>query len=231
MHISKMLGTPTTCHGCGRTDAGVNASQYFCNINIAEKLDYDFVFRINKMLPSSIVVYDLVPVTDKANAQYDAIKRTYDYFFHFEKNPFLDDVSSYYDVKDLDISSMKKAVSLLLGKKDFKAFCISPDNYPHTKCQVSNVELSVSQNGSQMRFQITANRFLRGMVRILAANLLRVGEGKMPVTEFGHCIENGEKPKYHNIAFPQGLYLSKVEYPYIEITPKEHLFYWLQGKV
>ncbi len=215
--LSKMLGTRTTCHGCGRTDAGVNASQYFCNINIEAELDYDFIFRINKMLPASIVVYDLIPVADNANAQYDAIKRTYDYFFHFKKNPFLDDISSFYEVEDLDIENMKKVVSLLLGEKDFKAFCISPDVYHHTLCKVSNVNLITNESGSRMRFQITANRFLRGMVRILSANILRVGEGKMSVDEFEYCLVNREKPKFHNIAFPQGLYLSKVEYSYISV--------------
>ena len=222
MHLSKMLGTPTTCHGCGRTDAGVNASQYFCNINIAKALDYDFVFRINKMLPPSIVVYDLIKVADNANAQYDALRRTYDYFYHFEKNPFWDDVSSFYDLKNLDISKMEEAVKLLLGKKDFKAFAISPDVYKHTFCEVSNASLITHESGSRMRFQITANRFLRGMVRILSANLLRIGNGKMSIEEFSHCLESGEKPKYHNIAFPQGLYLSKIEYSYIDIKPKRN---------
>jgi len=223
MHLSKMLGTPTTCHGCGRTDAGVNASQYFCNINIAKELDYDFVFRINKMLPASIVIYDLIPVADNANTQYDAVKRTYNYYFHFQKNPFLDDISSFYEVKNLDIGKMQKAVSLLLGKKDFKAFCISPDVYHHTMCEVSNVNLTTNDSGSRMRFQITADRFLRGMVRILSANILKVGEGKISVDEFEYCLVHKEKPKFHNIAFPQGLYLSKIEYPYLDIVPRENI--------
>ncbi len=221
--LSKMLGVRTTCHGCGRTDAGVNASQYFCNITITKELDYDFVFRINKMLPASIVVYDLIPVAENANTQYDALKRTYDYFFHFEKNPFLDDISSFYEVKNLDIDSMEKTVKLLLGKKDFKAFCISPDVYHHTLCEVSNVNLIRNESLSRMRFQITADRFLRGMVRILAANLLRIGEGKMSVDEFEYCLVNREKPKFHNIAFPQGLYLSKIEYSYIDIKPRRNI--------
>ena len=118
---------------------------------------------------------------------------------------------------------MEKAVSLLLGEKDFKAFCISPDVYHHTLCKVSNINLTTNESGSRMRFQITANRFLRGMVRILAANLLRVGEGKMSVDEFEYCLVNKEKPKFHNIAFPQGLYLSKIEYSYIDVKPRRSI--------
>lgn len=229
MNLSKMLGTRTTCHGCGRTDAGVHASQYFCNITIAKEIDFDFVFRINKMLPTSIVVYDIIPVADNANAQYDARARTYDYFFHFEKNAFLDDISSFYEAKEIDFFRMKKAVNLLLGKKDFKAFCISPDFYPHTFCQVSHASLSISKSKNRMRFQITSDRFLRGMVRILSANLLKIGTGEIALADFEHCLTTGEKLKYHNIAFPQGLYLSKIEYPYINIEPRKNMLDFEEG--
>jgi len=223
MHLSKMLGTPTICHGCGRTDAGVHASQYFCNINVIKAIDFDFVFRINKMLPPSIVVYDLISVADNANTQYDALRRTYDYFFHFEQNPFLDDVSSFFEVKDLDVLEMEKVVKLLQGKKDFRAFCISPDVYKTTICEVSNSTLIINESNTRMRFRITANRFLRGMVRILSANILLVGTGKISIAEFKHCLESGEKPTHHNIAFPQGLYLSKIEYSYLDIAPRGNL--------
>ena len=224
-HLSKMLGTPTTCHGCGRTDAGVHASQYFCNITIAQEIDFDFVFRINKMLPPTIVVYDLIPVKDTANAQYDALKRTYDYFFHFEQNPFLEDGSSFVEVNDLDVLSMEKAVRLLEGKKDFRAFCISPAVYKTTLCEVSHSSLVINPAATRMRFRITANRFLRGMVRILSANILLVGNGKITLADFEHCLLSGEKPKYHNIAFPNGLYLSKIEYPYLDIASRGN---WLE---
>jgi len=223
-HLSKMLGTPTTCHGCGRTDAGVHASQYFCNIIILKKIDFDFVFRINKMLPPSIVVYDLIPVADTANAQYDALQRTYDYFFHFEQNPFLEDGSSFCEVEKLDMESMAKAVRLLEGKKDFKAFCISPDVYKHTICEVAHTSLILNAANTRMRFRIKANRFLRGMVRILSANILLVGTKKMSFAEFEHCLVSGQKPKYHNIAFPNGLYLAKVEYAYLNIAPRGNGF-------
>ena len=227
-HLSSLLKTPTHIHGCGRTDAGVSANQYFANIDIAETLDYDFIFRINKLLPYSIVVYDLIPVTEKANAQLDATKRTYDFFCHFEENPFLHDVSTYYNEKHLDFQKMKQAASILLGKNDFKAFCKSVKVYNnYTDCDISEANVFVNKLETKMQFQITGNRFLRGMVRMLLANLIRVGNGKMSVDEFQHCLDSGENPEHYEVAKPQGLYLSKIEYPYLVIEPKEHFLSWL----
>lgn len=222
-NLSSLLKTPTHIHGCGRTDAGVSASQYFAHLDIAASIDYDFVFRINKLLPTSIVVYSLIPVEENANAQLNATKRTYDFYSHFEENPFLHDVSTYYNEPNLDFQKIKKAVNLLLGKNDFHAFCKSADLYQNfTSCDISAVNLWVNESGTRMRFQITADRFLRGMIRILQANLIRVGSGKMSLDEFKHCLNSGENPGHHEVAKPQGLYLSRIEYPYLSIEPKEH---------
>jgi len=221
--LSKMLKTRTTIHGCGRTDAGVNASQYICNIDITEPINYDFVFRINKNLPKSIVVYDLIPVADDANAQLDATRRNYDYYCHFNENPFLKDLSTFYDLKDLDFVSMKKASQLLLGNLSFGAFCKSPNFYQnHFMCDITAVNLFVNKSKSRMLFQISGNRFLRGMVRILLANLILVGKGEMSLAEFQHCLDSGENPLHYNVAKPDGLYLSRVEYPFLDITPREN---------
>lgn len=218
-----MLGTKIHCHGCGRTDAGVHASQYFCSITIDKEIDFDFVFRINKMLPPSIVVYDLIPVHAKANAQYDATRRTYDYFFHFEKNPFLHDISTFYPVDNWDIDLLHEAIQLVSKQKDFKAFCKTPDIYKHTCCDIFDVKYYWDPDQKRIKFQICANRFLRGMMRILTANLLEVATRKLPLAAFTHCLESGERPQYHRISFPQGLYLSKVEYPYLVLPPKGSL--------
>ena len=222
-NLSSLLKTPTHIHGCGRTDAGVSASQYFAHLDIEEEIDYDFVFRINKLLPTSIVVYDLIPVEKNANAQLDASRRTYDFFSHFEESPFLHDVSTFYNEPNLDFQKIKKAVNLLLGKNEFGAFCKSVDLYQgFTDCEIYEVNLLVNDSQTRMQFQITADRFLRGMIRILQANLIRVGSGKMSLDEFEHCLKSGENPGHHEVAKPQGLYLSKIEYPYLNIEPKEH---------
>jgi len=220
-NLSKMLKTPIQIHGCGRTDAGVSASQYFCNIDIAEPLDFDFVFRINKILPFTIVVYDIIPVSNNANAQLDALSRTYDFYCHFEENPFLHDVSTYYSKKDLDFSTMKKAVELLVGNNSFGAFCKKADLYQnHFLCDISKANLFLNKSETRMLFQISGNRFLRGMVRILLANLIRIGSGQMTLEEFEHCLNSNENPGHHEVAKPQGLYLSEIVYPYLKIPSK-----------
>ena len=223
-HLSNMLKAPIKIHGCGRTDAGVSAIQYFCNIDIANILDYNFIFRINKLLPHSIVIHDLIPVHVNANAQLDAVRRTYSFFCHFEENPFLQDLSNFYVEKDLDFQSMEKAVKLLLGENDFHSFCKSLNLYNgFTDCDITAVKLQVNAAKTRMLFQITGNRFLRGMVRILLANLMRVGTGKMSLENFEECLKNKKETGHYEIAKPQGLYLSKVEYEYIDIEPKEHI--------
>ena len=216
-HLSKMMGTRIICHGCGRTDAGVHASQYFCNIDIAEKWNFDFIFRINKMLPHTIVVHEIIPVAEKANTQYDAIRRTYTYFFHFQKNAFLHDLSSFYLLENLDFEKIKKAVELLNQNRDYRAFCISPDFYKTTICEVGDAQVFINKEKTKMRFEISSNRFLRGMIRILSAHLLDVGTGKLSLDKFEHHLVTGERPRFHNIAYPQGLYLSKIEYPYLSL--------------
>lgn len=218
--LSKMLRTRTTCHCCGRTDSGVNASQFFAHFRVEQAIDFDFVFRINKMLPSDIVVYDLIPVADKANAQLDATRRTYDYFFHFEKNPFLNDLSSFYLCDDLAVDKMQAAVKLIAKQKDFRSMCIKPDLHNHTLCEIYEVNLWLNTDATRMQFQITANRFLREMIRQLAGRLLDIGMGKLSLDEFKNCLATGEKPTFHKAAFPQGLYLSKVDYPYLDLAPK-----------
>ena len=230
-HLSSMLkNTPTRVHGCGRTDAGVSANQYFCNIDIPGTIDYDFIFRINKLLPYSIVVHDLIPVEENANAQLDAINRTYDFYCHFQESPFLQGMSNFYDEQKLDFKLMDQSVKLLLGKNDFLSFCKSAKVYNNfTECNITNASLKLNASCTRMRFRITGNRFLRGMVRILLANLIRIGMGKMTIEKFESCLRNQEDTIHKEVAKPQGLYLSKIEYPYLKMEPREHFLSFKEG--
>ncbi len=219
--IRKMTGQGINCIGCGRTDAGVHASQFFCHIVIGEKFGFDPVFRLNKMLPNDIAVFDFIEMPREAHAQHDATSRTYSYFFHGTKDPFLNEVSTFYSFENLDFSKMEAAVALLTEHRDFKAFCKQPNLYKSTKCKVVQASLARNTAAGQFRFQITADRFLRGMVRILAANILEVGHGKMGLQAFGECLATGRKPPYFREAFPQGLHLSAVEYPFLKTVARK----------
>jgi tRNA pseudouridine38-40 synthase len=217
--LSKILKKPTVAIGCGRTDAGVHASQYFFHARVKENWDYDFVFRMNKVLPSDIALFDSIPVEKNAHAQLDAIGRTYNYFIHTYKDPFLSQSSSFYLEKNLNLSSMQKAAALLTQYNDYRSFCKSPNQYKHTRCNITSVQLFSNSNAGKLRIQITANRFLQGMVRAIVAQLLQVGKNSLSIDEFENLLRT--KPALHNLAFayPQGLYLSNITYPYLNIPP------------
>lgn len=215
--IEKMTGQKISCICCGRTDAGVHASQFFCHIVVDKKFDYDPVFRLNHILPDSISIFDFIEVDSAAHARYDAIRRTYTYHIHTRKNALLSDVSSYYEIKNLDIAAMKKAVALLLVHHDFRAMCKQPDLYKTTVCYMSEALLEVNEAGHQIKITLTANRFLRGMVRLLVDHILQVGAGKLSLDAFERCLTTGVRSPRFKSAHPEGLFLSKVEYPYLKM--------------
>lgn len=215
--LTQIFKTSISIHGCGRTDAGVHASQYFLHFEIDEIPDFDLKFRLNKTLPDKIAVFDVLKMTDGQHARFDVIARTYDYFIHFKKSPFLNKYSSYYELENLDITAMKQAVNLMPLYTNFKSFCNRPDVHNHTICQVKSAQLFFNTAQNRLRFTITADRFLQGMIRLSMAFLLEVGKGKLSLESFEKMLsEQLEMPK--KPARPQGLYLSKVEYPYLKMA-------------
>lgn len=218
--FEKLLKEKTTVYGCGRTDAKVSASQYFFHIDTLKEWNYDLVFRLNKVLPDDIAIFDIIPVNNDQHARFDASSRTYDYFIHTIKDPFLSEMSSLYLVKDLDVIQMKKAVELLPKYDNYYAFCKSPDKHNHTICNVTSAKLFVEAKGEKIRFQITANRFLKCMIRMLMGKILEIGRRESTVEEFEHSLKTQQAPKLLLPAHPQGLYLSKVTYPFLDIEPK-----------
>lgn len=218
--LTQVLKTPVMINGCGRTDAQVHASQFFFHMDVEKEWDFDLLFRLNKLLPEAIAVYDVIPMEGLPHARFDAVMRSYDYFIHTYKSPFLSGLSSYYLLKDLDFDQMKKAVALLPKYKDYRAFCTSPDKYEHTICNVMSANLLVDENADRIRFQISSNRFLSKMIRILMGQLLKIGRGLVSVDEFEGYLISKQTPALITPAHPQGLYLSKVVYPYLNLPPR-----------
>jgi len=214
--LSRMFKQKILVHACGRTDAGVHASQFFCHTIIEKGWEFDAVFRINKMLPNDISVYEFIPVEPTANAQLDVIARTYEYHIHTTNNPFLADVSTLYLMDNPDLEAMQVAVSLLTKYRNFRSFCKQPDLYAHTLCEVSFAELIINENKTRIQFRITANRFLRAMIRLLVGHLVKVGQQEMTLMEFENLLKKPQLNHQPVFAYPQGLYLSKVVYPYLE---------------
>ena len=220
-----------SCLGCGRTDAGVHAAQYFFHIDFRNELPVNLKFILNKMLPKDIAVFDILRMDDEPHAQFSATERTYDYFIHTSKDPFFADLSSFYLLENPDFDKMKKAADLLLNYTDFRAFCKTPDKHDNTICNVKSVKLFRNSLGDKIRFQITADKFLKSMIRIIVYKILEIGTGKLSIEEFEHYLISKETPRFINLAYSQGLYLSKVKYPFLDISPRNESFTIMQDKI
>lgn len=206
----------TIIHGCGRTDSGVHASQYFAHVNLPGKFDFDFLDRINLVLPPDIAMYDLIPVDEKNHAQYDVKYRTYTYFFNLEKIPSKAHSSAYYKVDAFNTNLVHEALQIIAETSDFRSLCKQPDNYKHTRCEIENVNLE-ELDAYSYKLEIKADRFLRGMIRYIAARLIDIGTGRLDLDLFASTLSNCLEFdfRFQKQGFPQGLYLSKVEYPYL----------------
>jgi len=226
--LTQIFKEVVTVYGCGRTDAGVHASQYVMQINLEEAPEFDLKFRLNKNLPDDIVVFEIFEVNDNQNCRYNAVARTYDYFIHWEKDPVLMRYSSFYDDLTLDFDLMKKATSIILQTRDFRAVCKQPDLYDNTMCKISNCELFINEKDGRLRFTITSNRFLRGMIRICIFYLLEIGRGRISLEDFKLILEQELELKEKIPAFPNGLFLSKIEYPFLELEDSHQLIRMLK---
>ena len=218
--LSEILKVPCTIMGCGRTDAQVHASQYFFHLDVEKKWDFDLLFRLNKKLPSDIAVFEIIPMEGSNHARFDASQRTYDYFIHTYKDPFLSGLSALYPERNPDLHKIKAALSLLTRYQDYRAFCKTPDTYKNTICKVTAANLYTDTAGDRIRFEFSSNRFLTRMIRILVDKLLDVGNGILSVDEFESHLITREAPKTIEPAYPQGLYLSRVIYPYLDVAPR-----------
>ncbi|MES2265410.1 MAG: tRNA pseudouridine(38-40) synthase TruA [Bacteroidota bacterium] len=227
--LSKIFKRPIQIVGCGRTDAQVHASQFFFHLDIADAWDFDLVFRLNNLLPDDIAVFDIIPMNGQQHARFDAIQRGYNYFIHTYKDPFIGSFSSMYLIKSWDIDSMNRAAKLLLNYTDYYAFCKMPGRNTHTICNISEADIFTDTTGDRLRFHISANRFLGKMVRIIMGKLIDIGSGNLSVDEFEAHLINPQLPQVIKPAYPQGLYLSKVTYPYLNIPSRSNFTQMLGG--
>lgn len=226
--LALMLHHPVIIHGCGRTDAGVHADQYFAHFDTDTVFDYDPLFRINKMLPDDISIFEIIPVKDNANTRHHAFRRTYNYFIHLYKDPFLNPTSTLYLEKDLDLLAMKQGAEILTKYNDFRSLCKSPDKVDHTRCGLTSARLFTQENGQLLRFEIISNRFLRSMIRIIVSDLMEIGKGNLSIDTWETLIANKEERIHKSSAPPQGLHLSRIEYRDLDIKPKRQYLNWTE---
>ncbi len=201
--------------GAGRTDAGVHAKQIFAHFDLAEETDpKSLLYKLNGMLPQDIAVKQIFKVKPDTHARFDAVKRSYEYHIITEKNPFLIDRAFYLKNKP-DIVKMNQAAEILKTYTNFKSFSKSRTDVKTYNCKVE--EAFWEEKDNLLVFHISADRFLRNMVRAIVGSLLDIGLGKTEVEEMHKIIQSKDRGKAGASVPARGLYLTKVEYPEIAL--------------
>ncbi len=212
--LSKLLNEPISIMGCGRTDAGVHATEFFAHFDsvhddLMKEADW-WIFKFNRALPGDIAIQRIIPVHERANVRFDAVARTYKYIICRQKDPFrLNKALHLYG--DVDVEEMNKAAKILFEYIDFSAFARSNTQNKTNNCTIYKAEWT--EEDGVLVFTISANRFLRNMVRAIVGTLLKVGKGKASLNDFRKIIESKDRGQAGLSAVANGLYLIKVEYP------------------
>ena len=199
--LGKLLGRATPVTGAGRTDTAVNAIGYVAHFDAPDGIDSaDFSYKLNAILPRSVVVCSVVPEASDFHARFGAVRREYTYFLHRGKDPFIEKFS-YRCPWALDVEAMNKAAAMLVGRHDFSCFeKVGGDNKTsvctvseafwkaYTPTHVALMGSPAPQDGDYLYFRISADRFLRNMVRAVVGTLLDVGRGRRSVEDFASLI-------------------------------------------
>jgi tRNA pseudouridine38-40 synthase len=211
--LSLLFKTSIQLVGAGRTDSGVHATEMFAHFDFPDLLDSDFwVPKLNSYLPKDIVIYTILSVEADAHARFDATSRTYEYYINSFKDVFLND-QSWYHHHPLDLEKMNEAAAYLLNYSDFECFSKTNTDVFTYNCKISQAFWQKKDN--QLLFTITADRFLRNMVRAIVGTLVNIGQGKMEVTQMKTIIESKNRSEAGFSAPALGLYLTQIKYPYL----------------
>lgn len=199
--------------GCGRTDAGVHAKQMFFHVDLEPLYTFkELKSKLNNMLPPDIAIHKILEVDKEAHARFDATKRTYQYYIHKNKLPFHQN-QSWYLPRAVSIQKMNEAAQFLLGRQDFTSFSKLHTDVNNNFCEIYSAEWK--EIGEQMYFEISANRFLRNMVRAIVGTLLEIGLGNIEVEEIKEIIAIKDRSKAGFSVPARGLFLTEVTYPYL----------------
>lgn len=211
--FSTILGDAIEVTGCGRTDTGVHAKQYFMHFDFEGNFPKAFVRRINKFLPPDLVIYRIFEVAPDAHARFDACHRAYEYHLGFQKNPFAQDTYYHFPFgHQIDLELLQPAASLLLNYDEFFPFCKTRTDVKTMECELKSALWEVDYEREYLVFHIAADRFLRGMVRLIVGMCLNVALGKIELEEVKQAMENQERLKKSWSVPPQGLFLTDIRY-------------------
>lgn len=215
--LSIVLGCRTAVTGAGRTDTGVSATDYTAHFDTETDIAEAgaLVCKMNAILPHDIAVNFIARVAPEAHARFDATSRTYRYKLHTAKDPFA--YHSYYCKFPLDIDKMNEAAALLLGTRDFSSFEKVGSDNTNSVCTLTKARWT-ALDSSHLEFEISANRFLRNMVRAIVGTLIDVGRGRTAVEEIPSILEAGDRCAAGQSVPGEPLLLCRIEYPY-ELLP------------
>ena len=209
--------------GCGRTDTGVHAREFYLHFDCNEPIanESEFVYKLNRVLPESIAVYQVLKVGTTAHCRFDATSRTYEYYILQKKNPFIK--NAWYNASDLNLQVMNEGCKLLMTYEDFTSFSKSNTQVFTNNCAITRA--CWEQKEELLVFTVQANRFLRNMVRALVGSLVDLGKQKYDLAHFKNIIESKNRSKAGLSVPAQGLFLTEVNYPLYYFENQEKNFY------
>ena len=209
--LSTLMRKPMEVMGAGRTDTGVHARKMIAHFDHDEVLDCpQLVYKLNKLLPRDIAVQHVEPVADDMHARFSAKSRTYHYYVHLDKNPFLRSYSwQVYGNPDFEL--MNRAARVLMEYKDFTSFSKVNTDTKTNDCTITEARWD-RVGEDQWRFTVTANRFLRNMVRAIVGTLMEVGRGRMTIEQLRSVIEAKDRCRAGDSVPGNALFLVEVRY-------------------
>jgi tRNA pseudouridine38-40 synthase len=199
--------------GAGRTDTGVHAKYFIAHFDTESNLTKvpNFIYKLNNILPADIAAINIFEVDNESHARFDAVQRSYEYLITTRKDPFVLN-SAYYIKNDLDVKLMHMCAQQLTSFSNFKSFSKVKTAVKTYNCNVINAE--VRSKDDMVIFEITANRFLRNMVRAITGTLIDVGLGKKTIEDFESIIKSQDRRNAGKSVPAKGLYLTDIVYPY-----------------
>ena len=214
--LNTILREPISIIGCGRTDKGVHATKYFAHFDCVKIEDEgNFLYKLNGVLPNDIACKSIIEVDENSHARFDASIRAYTYSLHFKKDPFNRRFSTFYPQGyKLDEALLHQCAEDLLHRTDFSSFCKAHTDNVTNLCTIHESKWHMDAPNGVLRYKISANRFLRGMVRLIVGSALNVALGKISYEDYMRHIVSGTRSDKMSSAPANGLALSNVTYPF-----------------
>ena len=212
--LSSIFNQDIAITGCGRTDSGVHATYYIAHADLPSEIDTSVIrYKLNRMLSKDIVIDKISEVVPEAHARFDAKTRAYTYKLHFVKSPFIYRHSTYWpSAISMDQDKLADVAALIKNTEEFGSFCKRHGADTHMKCSIFESHWELEQASSSISYTIRANRFLRGMVRLIVGSSIAVAIGQLTLIDLEKHVQDGTRNALMKSAPPQGLALIDVTY-------------------